>query len=55
VLGDDVDSVIGDVSDDACYNDRTRHCRTTNQKRKLERISKGSDGKGFGKTNGYRW
>jgi hypothetical protein len=49
VIGDDVDSVIGDFSDDACYNDRTTHCGTTN------RISKGSDGKGFGKTNGYSW
>ena len=55
VIGDDVDSVVGDVSDDACYNDRTTHCQTTSKKRKLDRISKGSDGKGFGKTNGYRW
>lgn len=55
VIGDDVDSVIGDVSGDASQYDRTTHCRTTSKKRKLDSISKGSDGKGFGKTNGCRW
>ncbi|KAF7672742.1 hypothetical protein GT037_009243 [Alternaria burnsii] len=55
VIGDDVDSVIGNFGDDASQNDRMTHCRTTSKKRKLDSISKGSDGKRFGKTNGCRW
>ena len=55
VIGDDVDSVIGNVSDDASQNDRMTHCRTTSKKRKLDSVSKGSDGERFGKTNGRKW